>query len=251
MRRINRRGQIGEDIVNKALTMTVACLLAWSLQGGTAAAAEGWLDRLSGPGPFEAEWGKGPYTVRLFCWRDQNGGIDFEPAILKGGECVKFSDGRTMKPSDLRAYLQLRYTHWLSTRNDLFRDVTRADEDLHRVTLDSTEFTLFVHAGRAIDVGVGAGIEVFSGKAFDTFRRWSVKPLDVSIAPIAAFTDTKWGRLVEVTVNTRAFEELNERDFCRDQFCRGIRSFSSKGEYTWSAALTVNAGVLITTLTRR
>jgi len=236
--------------VNKALTMTVACLLAWSLQGGTAAAAEGWLDRLSGPGPFAAEWGRGPFTFRLLCWRDDGGSISFEPAILEGGECVKaLPSGRAVKPGDLRAYLQARYTHWVSTRNDLFRDVTRADEDLHKVKLDSTEFTFFVHAGRAIDVGVGLGIEVFSGNAFDTFRRVSVKPLDVSITPIAAVTDSKWGRVLEVTVNTRAFTEaMSERDFCRDQFCRGIRAFSSQGEYTWSAALTINAGVFITSI---
>jgi hypothetical protein len=229
-------------------TATV-CLLAWALQCGLAAAAEGWLDKLSGPGPFAAEWGRGPYTVRLVCWRE-SGGLEFEAAILQGGECVKpLRSGRAVTPSDLRAYVQLSYTHWISTRNDLFRDVTRADEELHRVKLDSTELTFFVHAGRAIDVGVGVGIEVFSGNAFDTFRRVSVKPLDVTLTPIAAVTDSKWGRLVAVTVNTRAFtEELTERDFCRDQFCRGIRSFSSEGEYTWSAAVTVNAGVIITSI---
>jgi len=157
--------------------MRSACRMAGALSvlvllGSTdaaEAAGKGWLEKLSGPGPFSGrEWP----TVPLWCFRsdDASHGAPYfcqNYQTLERGVIVSFTFSENYK----------------SQRNPLPYDPENTANKTVHLSSYVVSLDLRLHAG--LDVGMGLGVSHFSGDAFQSFDRFSFDPLRVVFRPVA------------------------------------------------------------------
>jgi hypothetical protein len=193
----------------------------------------GWLEKLSGPGPFGG-WNVG---VPLFCF-------DLSPkqdeSVTSPAASSQFS--REAKRPDLslgswknialcRGYqdrpnrtLVIGFSggSYKSLENDL--EYAPSLDLSDKVKLDSYTLSFDVRVHPAVDIGVGIGLEHFRGEAFESFNRFSFEPLRIVVRPMALFLPDRpmtrgswrvsWRDLIQVKFNARVYPEgFNARDF--------------------------------------
>lgn len=129
-------------------------------------AANGWLEKLSGPGPFH---GFEYPTVPIGCWQPEDGGKRWHYG------CQESENGSVI--------LSFTLSDYDSEENRLDYD-PEFDAIDKTVNLKSYMFSLDLQLHEGLDVGIGAGINRFSGDAFDTFHKWSLDPLRVIVKPL-------------------------------------------------------------------
>jgi hypothetical protein len=150
-----------------AVGLSILLLLA-SARG--AEAANGWLEKLSGPGPF---LGWDFPTLPLLCFGEE---VD-RKLFCKGYQDL----GRNS------VILSFTFSDYDSERNPLeYGDSSTADTT---VNLKSYAFSLDLRLHRAVDVGVGGGVNRFSGEAFRSFTRFSLDALRVTWRPVGLFLE--------------------------------------------------------------
>lgn len=226
--------------MRNAWKTAIVWALAWLASAGTSYAGGGsWLDQLSGPGPFT-----GPLspTWSLFCvYRDDNGLRTKSPRIGQCEEPWTDAAAQRRKLDAVKGVLRFRYTYLGSSRNDLFAD---ADASENKVHLQLFEFVFATRITSTLDIGAGVGFDRFHGEKFNSFWATSLKPLEITWTPLAAFSDDPRFRFLQIATGLQAFaSELNQSDFCNGgNDCTGLRPFSTKGEYSWSVNTIIDFG---------
>jgi hypothetical protein len=146
---------------------SLSILLLLASASAVQAAGKGWLEKLSGPGPF---FGWEYPTLPLWCFGEE----------ASGPFCKGYQDqpNRTV-------VLSFTYSDYDSRANSLeYEESNSADKT---VNLKSFAFSLDLRLHPALDVGVGLGVNRFSGDAFNSFSRFSLDGLRVTWRPIGLF----------------------------------------------------------------
>jgi hypothetical protein len=181
----------------------------------------GWLEELSGPGPFHG----GGSFIRLFCVTTKPLGVD---------TCFSDGDARILK------VIELRGGFLTSGERQRFADATADPNNTHPVHVVRFDLVDMVRVHKMLDVGGGVGFLRFSGDGFDPFYRFTVAPLSVSFTPFA-FKDQRWSRVLrfrfDETYVTKGFNGVS--DF------NTRTSFSTGGEFLAAGAIVVDLASLV------
>lgn len=236
-------------------------LLTWAVQPGVGYAKQddGILEQLSGPGPFIrfpsldirvvcftrvasdnhavalAPWGYGStseFAVRPY--RPLTTG----PAATAREQCSK--------DENVRGFIDIAYGHYTGLENNLFP--TNLRDDPFKVKAESLSVRFMGRtAGDALDIGFGFNALWFHGKAFETFTRFSVEPVRLSVAPFVALGNSARARAFHLTAAPMIIlGSVNQDDFCNTSACTATpRQFSSRVETLWSTTVEVDILALI------
>ena len=230
-------------------------LLALSPSRADAKGWWGWLEELSGPGPFK---GTPPLdlSVTLFCHK-----VDEQNALrwcLRPGDLKKnpFADFLTPPPVSAKSNLSEKITQGIDVRyfhlsSDADKSLFPADspQDKRAVIVNIVEVLYFLRPYRALDVGVGAGWINLSGdsltaerKSFQEFStsRMTLTPVHLALTPAALWPHPppalKMFRL--------EFEEKYiTRGFTGADFGDSVTAFKVGGELRSTWRIAVDLGV--------
>jgi hypothetical protein len=170
-----------------------------------------WIDQLSGPGPF---WGVA-LEARLHCFD-----ADKPPDIPARKSCLN------RLGENKRRLITVNFSAAIAwaAHNDLPYANSTAQKG---VKLISFEPAVWWYPIPPVALGVSAGVDRFSGPAFETFYRGYVTPVQVEIKPFA-IPRSRWGTNAEIfTVRTGYMlipEGFDAKDF------GAIGSFSTRHE---------------------
>jgi hypothetical protein len=188
----------------------MACVILWP--GVAHASFWGYLQELSGPGPF---WGP-DVTVRLAC-------------VTDSGIVTCLQDDmpeRTHHILNMDVALQ-----WSAGDEERFDDVTG---DKGRVWVFRLAPTYQYRVHPALDAGAGVGFARFSGVGFDPINRFTITPVSVTFTPGALDGSTGWAaRLFRIR-----FDELYlPKGFTGADFGNSATSFHTDREWLSSVTL--------------
>jgi hypothetical protein len=178
----------------------------------------GWLEKLSGPGPFGG-WEVGLPILCFDLAADDRRVTEEQPRnrLGRAGFCGEYQD--RAKPTVIIGF---QYSDFDSQKNRLEYDPS--DERDKTVKLRSYLLSIDVRVHPAVDVGVGVAVNRFSGQAFESFTSLSFDPLRITIRPVALFLPRQravGGKvkvslrdLVQVKANARVYPKgFDARDF--------------------------------------
>lgn len=220
------------------LTLTVAACLSpgvVSAQG----MGKGWLERLSGPGPFDGD----EYDFRIVCFYGESptdrvsdhSFLWFQRRNTQegvGNSC--WSDSAP----NLRMYVMVEADSFESQENNLQPD---ANSERAEVELFSVKPALMVRVHSTLDVGAGFGLNWFSGDAFDSFFRASLQPVRVLWTPLAAINPRNARlRFLRIPLQATVFHgRFASADF------GAVGSFSARNEVLWSSGFVIDIWTLL------
>lgn len=251
-----------KDTAVKLASRTIAFfLLAFALQAGVSDAKQddGWLEHLSGPGPFIrfpsldirvvcfTRVANDNYVVGLAPWgRGSTAEFAVRPyrASTTGGAAT--AKEQCSKDENVRGFIAVAYGHYTGVENNLFAN--NLTDDVFKVKAESASIRFMGRTlGDAVDIGFGANIFWFHGKAFETFTRFSLEPARISVAPFVAINNSARSRAFHVTVApTIFFGHMDQDDFCNTSACTVVpRQFSSRFETLWATTFEVDILTLI------
>jgi hypothetical protein len=217
----------------------VALLLVTSAQE-VSAAGKGWLERLSGPGPFE---GFELSTLPIWCFTPKDDavkdGVSPAGASLSGFLCSGYQTA-----PDRSVFVTFTFSDLESQRNNLEYDPAETRDTT--VGLQSYVFSLEVKLHPGLDVGVGLGVNRFSGQVFRAFTRVSLEPLRVVFRPVGLLFPQKafWGKDSKVKLSLR---DLIQVKFRTVLFPKGFDAldFGSIGTFDEPSELLVGYSVTL------
>ncbi len=235
-------------------------LLAFGLQAGTSLAKQddGILEHLSGPGPF-IRFPAFEYRVACFArvdgkvytsWMrpwERGAGFEFPHLTPKPGTTPDERAHETCARDErVLGYVSVAYGHYFSLENNLFPD--NLTDDVFKVKAESVSVRYMARVLNAVDVGFGANVFWFHGKAFESFTRFALEPVRVSVAPFAMLTESPRARAVHVTAApTILLGRIVGQDFCNTPACTATpRPFASKAETVWATGISVDVITLVT-----
>ena len=199
--------------MRKRLWAFLICLALWP--GVAHAAWWGFLQELSGPGPF---WGLGD-SVRVLCVRDTSPGSEITT-------CLRGTD-----PDTIRQVVNVQYgVQW--SGGERFGDVAG---DADRVFAFRLEPTYHFRVHPALDIGPGVGLLRLSGSGFAPLYRLSVTPISLAFTPgrLDGGTSTRSG-LVRIR-----FDELYlPVGFSGADFGNAVTTYATSHE--WLSSVTVD-----------
>jgi hypothetical protein len=244
--------------VNRRVT---ALFLAFSLHAVAASALQddGLFERLSGPGPF-LRWpslqvrvvcitrvGTDNRTVTLVPWArgstSEFGVKPYRPATTGPAETAKQQCSRD---ENVKGFVTVAYGHSTSLENNLFPN--NLTDDAFKVKTESASVRFMGRTlNDVVDVGFGVDVFWFHGEAFETFTRFALQPMRVSVAPFAALTNSARSRAFHLTVAPMILlGHLDQDDFCNTGGCTAVpRQFSTRAEILWATTVEVDILTLI------
>jgi hypothetical protein len=150
------------------LLLMMIALLLWPAQAYAARGFWGWLEELSGPGPFT---GKG-FSQAIACV----GGNPDRVTWCK--------DTRDKKDVPGIPQTILISTGWFASDGPRFSDLPATDPDnLGKVRLWSLNGLYLFRPHRSLDIGPGVGFVRLSGAGFDPFYKPVLTPMHASFSP--------------------------------------------------------------------
>jgi hypothetical protein len=191
-----------------ALACPVVVLLGCA---SDAHAAVGWLERLSGPGPFFGVMV--PLTLRcdpITADGHGEGGTGRGGAAtdsratgeaVGGGQRFDCTLPTAEQRPRTKGYRLIGVEFWRlwTDQNQLPYENEPVDRG---VQVTAALGTLEYQPARQFKVGAGAGVAWFTGDAFDTFARPLVQPIRASIAPLALLKPgDRWLEFLKIYVN--------------------------------------------------
>lgn len=150
------------------------------------------------------------------------------------------------RDENVRGYITVAYGHYTGLENNLFPNNLR--DDVFKVKAESVSARFMARtAGDVLDVGFGLNVLMFHGDAFDTFTRYSVEPVRVSVAPFVALNNSARSRAFHLTVAPMiVLGSVNQNDFCNTSACTvAPRQFSARAETLWTTSVEVDILTLI------
>jgi len=171
-----------EHIMTTRPTLIFACTVALVIGSASGAhAGIGWLEKLSGPGPFFGVMVPLTITCNPIGHEEvktSDGGTAYTERL---GERRFFTCPLPKERGELQRIVGVE-AWWLWTDHNQLpydRDVDTG------VRVKAALGTLELGTSRAFKIGGAAGVAWFSGDAFDTFARVVVQPLRLTVAPLA------------------------------------------------------------------
>ena len=214
-------------------------IVLWALLPTDAAAAIGWLEKLSGPGPFVGVM----VPVSLACYGENlDTGTAAQPNQGQAGRepdlglFVDFQDCLDANTRGPRVTFAVQFGRLWSQDNNLpYAGVPRGEEPGVRIFLlipaISTPVTRF------LDVGAGLGFAHFSAEAdaFDGFVRGAIQPVRLTVKPLSFFKLGRRWESVELRLNATVFTgRFTASDF------GATGPFDERGELLWERILYVD-----------
>ena len=158
----------------------------------------GWIEQMSGPGPFT--WAIQVPFDRLACVVKTADGQTtvVHTLVMPRGEGQ--ADGKRDNdaylacvrddPDAIKLFVSTELGVAASSRNELFAN---ANDDVHQVRWITARALAFYRATRFLDLGAGIGVNRFSGRDFNRMYRVSI-PLQARIVPagFAKGANPKW-----------------------------------------------------------
>jgi hypothetical protein len=220
---------------------------------------DGLLEQMSGPGPFI----RFPsLDIRVVCFTrvaNDNYGVALAPwgygstsefavrpyrASTTGAAAT--AKEQCSRDENVRGFIAVAYGHYTGIENNLFPNNLR--DDPFKVKAESLSVRFMGRTlGDALDIGFGFNALWFHGKAFETFTRFSVEPVRLSVAPLVALGNSARARAFHLTVAPMIIlGSVNQDDFCNTSACTATpRQFSSRVETLWSTTVEVDILTLI------
>ena len=242
----------------RVLTAVVFALVV-SIQPASAKQDDGVIEQMSGPGPFI----RFPsLDIRVVCFTRVAGDNYAVPLAPWGhGSTAEFAV-RPYRPTttgpattakeqcsrdeNVRGFITVAYGHHFSLENNLFPNNLR--DDPFKVKAESLSVRFMGRtAGDVLDLGFGFDMYMFHGKAFDSFTRFAVEPVRVSVAPFVALNNSARARAFHLTVAPKVIlGSVDQDDFCNTSACTATpRQFSSRVETLWTTTVEVDILTLI------
>ena len=210
--------------------------LSLALTGRNASGAGNeWIERLSGPGPFE---GLSTPTVPLFCLNEER-----DPQW----RCAVDAWQTPLTSNEGWVFVTFTFSNLESEDNQLRYDPSVTEEQ-KEVTIQSYQFSLDYRLHAGLDVGVGLGFNQFKGDVFPNFWRGSFDPIRVVWRPIAFFIEqATWPETGAVRLSLQDLVQIKFRathffgDFTAEDFGALPGTFRESGEvlFGWAATIGV------------
>jgi hypothetical protein len=244
------------------VTRRVAALfVALSLHAVAASAKQddGLIEQMSGPGPFIrfpsldvrvvcfTRVANDNYAVALAPWgRGSTTEFGVKPYRASTTGAADTAKQQCARDENVRGFITVAYGHYTSLQNNLFAN--NLTDDQFKVKAESASVRFMGRTlNDVVDVGFGLDIFWFHGKAFETFTRFAVEPVRVSVAPFVALKNSARTRAFHLTVApTILLGSVDQADFCNTSACNvAPRQFSAKLETQWATTVEIDILTLI------
>jgi hypothetical protein len=220
---------------------------------------DGIIEQMSGPGPFFrfpsldirvvcfTSVANDTHAVTLAPWaRGSTAEFALRPyrATTAGGAAT--ARQQCSRDENVKGFISVAYGHYTGIENNLFPNNLR--DAAFKVKAESLSVRFMGRtAGDVLDVGFGFNALWFHGKAFETFTRFSVEPVRLSVAPFVALSNSARARAFHLTAAPMIIlGSVDQDDFCNTSACTATpRQFSSRVETLWSTTVEVDILTLI------
>lgn len=222
-----------------------ACLLlliiptpAHALWGG------GWLEKLSGPGPFRGH----VFDARLLCIAAAKHTDQRDRDTIGGRVTSELGDRAWVTPvgchflgrDDQRVEFGVDFGFLGSTANVLdYSQRGPLSEDDTKVNVRTFMVTADLRVNRVVDVGAAIGRASFNPERddlFDGFSRTVLQPIRVTTRPLSIFSERKWTEALVVRFDATKFNGC----FSAEDFGARPGTFNEPGEITWAWSIRVD-----------
>ena len=220
---------------------------------------DGIIEQMSGPGPLIrfpsldirvvcfTRVTNDNYAVGLAPW-GQGSTAEFavRPYRASTTGAAATAKQQCARDENVRGFIAVAYGHHTSLENNLFPNNLR--DDAFKVKAESLSVRFMGRtAGDVVDLGFGLDWYMFYGKAFDSFSRFAVEPVRVSVAPFVALGNSARARAFHLTVAPKILlGSVNQDDFCNTSECTATpRQFSARAETLWTTTVEVDILTLI------
>jgi hypothetical protein len=217
------------------LALLMSAVLLWPTHAHAARGFWGWLEELSGPGPFKG----GGVTLPVACLDPETRRLEWCPAIRKPVDESKIPREWSKIPQTV----MVSFGVFNSGDGPRFADLPPNDDDNRgAVRLMSLTGLYVFHVG-ALEVGPGAGFLRLSGAGFDPFYKLVLTPVNASLAPLmlASKITSRYRRLLRLELDT----SFVPQGFKGTDFGNSRTAFDSGPEFITRAAVVVDFGELI------
>jgi hypothetical protein len=209
------------------LLLIMTAFLLWPSHAHAALGFWGWLEELSGPGPFK---GGGiiqpvacldPETHRLkWCWRT----------------------GKEDDVSRIPRTLMVSFGVFNSVGGPRFNDLPETDADNQgKVRLLSVTGLYMFRLHRSLDIGPGVGFLRLSGERFDPFYKLVLTPMNASFAPFVLISKSRYARILRLELDSLFVPQ----GFKGADFRNSRTTFDSGPELINRAGVVLDFGALI------
>lgn len=270
-----------KGLIMRLTRVVVATILLWSMQAGVAFAYydDGWIEKLSGPGPFQ----RYAFPLRVACFASpmrplpetstqqllpptvQNATPTFawlwplqpevqaRPAGSPSPDAPTTDTARMQNASincaqdqNVHSYITVDIAWGKSKDNVLFDDADPTDA-AHRVKFGEVGLSFVARVHRMVDLSAGVGVTHFYGESFESSNRVYITPMKVTVSPFAA-KDRLIYRALQFYVGTRVYVGggFTDSDFCAPQRgCSNAARFSNTKELQWTAGWQIEPVILV------
>jgi hypothetical protein len=208
------------------LLLMMTAVLLWPTQAHAARGFWGWLEELSGPGPFRGE----AISLTLAC-------VEGQTNRLKS--CVP----TRRDVSEIRRTVMLRIGVFDSDDGPRFNDLPETDADNQgKVRLFSVTGMYLFRLHRSFDIGPGAGFVRLSGDRFDPFYKLVLTPVNASFTPFALnWPKSRYARILRLELDN----SFVPQGFKGSDFNNSRTKFDSGPEFITRAVAVVDVTALI------
>jgi hypothetical protein len=221
---------------SRRVVVLLGVLLLWPNAAFAAKGWWGWLEELSGPGPFRG------YVVSfpVLCVRDG----ELIPCYKELPPNSTAEDAAKFRPKRM-IYVSVGS---LGSDNHLrFKDLPDTPENRREVNVLQVSGLYMFRLHPAVDVGAGAGTMRLSGMSHDDFDpiwRFTLVPATVAVRPFALvnqWKDNRWAGLVRGELET----SFVTQGFTAEEFGAPASTFKTGPEFLTRAAVVIDLGVFV------
>jgi hypothetical protein len=227
-------------VVAVALLSTVLPRPAYALWGG------GWLERLSGPGPFRGQ----VLDYRFLCIaapdaKDESSTSDPPPGKIVTRELrdrvwLTGAGCHFLGSDDKRLEVGVDFGFLRSTENVLdYGNRPGLTDDDKDVGLRTFAVTADFRVNRILDVGAGFGRASFrspDADLFPGFSRTMSQPVRLTVRPLAALSNSRRAEALVMRFDATKFHGT----FTADDFGAVPGTFTEPGEITWGWSIRID-----------
>ncbi len=233
---------------NRIVRVICACLLSAIATPAYAWFGDGWIEKLSGPGPFSG------FTadLRILCIALPSARV---ANPMGPGEHLRWEINERASVSGLGCHYLKRDAPRLEVGVQYSRYSAGGDANLldysHRPDMAGRDrgvrmglwmATVDIRVNHMVDVGTAFGRARFGSPdgVFHDFGRWEFDPFRVSLRPLSAVSDARWAEMLNLRMEGRWFIG----GFDGDDFGARPGTFSERGELVLGWSIVADLGPL-------
>jgi hypothetical protein len=208
--------------------LVITAVLLWPSPAHAAQGFWGWLEELSGPGPFTGWLFSTPVACR------------------QGDEWVYCGPGKLRRDSkEIRRKIELKFGVLSSDERQRFQDLPKdATGNVGSVYAVPVTVVYAFRLHRTIEAGPGVGFLRISGSGFKSLYRLTLSPVNATIRPLLAresWENNRWARVVRFEFDTL----LVTAGFDGADFGNSETSFRSGREFLTKIGFVLDFGEVI------